>query len=67
MITFRELMDGRILYHDISALYGPFYYLVITPALQFPGRSAVSRYCTFDFSSFLAWLCCDLRHDLCGA
>lgn len=31
MITFRDIMDGRILYHDIFALYGPFYYIVITP------------------------------------
>jgi len=31
MITVRDIMDGGTLYHDIFALYGPFYYLALTP------------------------------------
>jgi hypothetical protein len=35
MIAFRELMEGRVLYHDMSALYGPFYYFVLTPLFSY--------------------------------
>ncbi len=31
MITFRQILDGGVLYRDMMALYGPFYYLIITP------------------------------------
>jgi len=35
MITFREIMEGHILYRDIFALYGPFYYFSIAPIFSF--------------------------------
>ena len=31
MISFRDLLQGRALYHDVFALYGPFYYECILP------------------------------------
>ena len=56
MITFREILDGRILYHDISALYGPFYYSIITPLfslLDVPLSHDAARLVSAAF-----WFCC---------
>lgn len=56
MITFRELSDGRILYHDMSTLYGPFYYLTIASALNFfniPLSHDAARFISATF-----WVCC---------
>jgi hypothetical protein len=58
MITFREISDGRILYHDISALYGPFYYSIITPLfsmLNIPLSHDAVR-----LVSAVFWFCCSV-------
>jgi hypothetical protein len=58
MITFREILDGRILYHDISALYGPFYYCTIAPLfslLDVPLSHDAVR-----LVSAIFWFCCSM-------
>jgi hypothetical protein len=58
MITFREILDGRILYHNISALYGPFYYSIITPLfslLDIPLSHDAAR-----LVSAVFWFCCSV-------
>ena len=58
MITFRDILDGRILYHDIFALYGPFYYFSFTPIfslLNVPLSHDAARL----ISAFF-WLCSSL-------
>ena len=58
LITFREILNGRVLYRDISALYGPFYYFCIAPlfsVLNIPLTHNVGR-----LISALFWLSCSL-------
>jgi hypothetical protein len=56
MIALRDIMDGGTLYHDIFALYGPFYYLALTPlfgVLKLPLSYDVAR-----IVSAIFWLAC---------
>ena len=58
MITFREILNGRILYHDISAFYGPFYYLTISTVFNLfniPLSHDAVRLISATF-----WFCCSV-------
>jgi hypothetical protein len=58
MITFRQLLNGRVLYHDISAVYGPFYYFIIAPLFSLfhiPLSHDATRFISATF-----WLCCSV-------
>ena len=58
MITFRQILDGGVLYQDMMALYGPFYYLVITPLFsifKIPLSHDVTR-----LLSVLFWIACSV-------
>jgi 4-amino-4-deoxy-L-arabinose transferase-like glycosyltransferase len=56
MITFREILDGRVLYHDISALYGPFYYCIIAPLFSLLGVPL--SHDAVRLVSATLWFCC---------
>lgn len=58
MMTFRQLLNGNILYHNIFALYGPFYYLTVEPIFSLfsvPLSHDTARLITATF-----WICCNV-------
>ena len=60
MLTFRQLLNGGILYHNHFELYGPFYYFVFRPIFSLfhvPLSHDSARLIT----AFL-WICCNVTY-----